>query len=73
MMVGKNKTVRTDDHTRTEATEVHDAVLDGIVSLIQRTVWQFVVLLLHRLIDGIGQIIKGPHTLVGLGRKGESE
>jgi hypothetical protein len=66
MMVSKHETVWTYDHSRAEAAKVHDAVLDGIVAFIQRTVWQLIVLLLHRLVDGIGQVVKGPHALIGL-------
>ena len=71
VVVGKHKPVRTHDHTRAVAAEVHDAVLNGIIALIQSAIRQLVVLLLHRLIDGIRQVIQCPHTLVGLGREGE--
>ena len=73
MVVGKHKSVRTHDDARTEAAEVHDTVLDGILALVQGTIRQLVVLLLHRLIDGIRQVVQGPHALIGLGWEGEGE
>ena len=65
MVVGKYQTVGTHDDTRTKTAEVHHTVLDGIVALIQCAIRQFVILLLHRLIDSIRQVIQRPHTLIG--------
>ena len=66
VVVGKHESIRRYHHTRAETTKIDHAVLDGVIALIQGPIRQLVILLLHRLIDGIGQIVQHPHSLIGL-------
>ena len=66
VVIRKHESVRRHHHTGAVASEEHHAVLHGIIALIECTVWQFVVLLLHRFIDCLWQVIQRPHTLIGL-------
>ena len=66
VVVGKHQTIGRNDYTRAEAAKVNHAVLNGIVAIIECAVRQLKILLLHGLINGIGQIVKCPHAFVGL-------
>ena len=67
VVIGKHQSVRRHDNTRAETTEVDNGIFHGIVGLIQLILGQLEAILLHLIVDGIRQIIKRPHTLIGMG------
>ena len=70
VVVGEYKTIRRYYYTRAIATEVDDSILDSIVTLIQLLHRQLEAILLHLLIDGCRQVVKCPHTFIGMSTKG---
>jgi hypothetical protein len=69
VMVGKHKSIGRYDNTRAIASEVYHAILDGIFALVQSTIRELVVFLLHGLINGIWQVIQCPHALICFGSR----
>ena len=67
VVIGEHQSIGRYNDTRTIAREIDYCMHDGIVGLIKFFIRQTITIALHLLIDSIGQVVKRPHALIGMG------
>ena len=64
VMVRENESIGADNHARTEARKVHNAVLYGIIVVVKCTIRQCKSLAFHLIKDCSWEVIKRPHAFI---------
>ena len=67
VVVGEHQSIGRYNDTRAIAREIDNGMHNGIVGLIKLFVRQTITIALHLLIDSMGQVVKRPHALIGMG------